>query len=137
MGNISSLFQGVLFAVFSTAVFAYMGQKLGDDFNVPIFLAPRLVVFHFCMSFILGMSFLESISVRLDQNHGPVIGPMGTFLATLLALFFTEVVVLLTYEIAILTPIAFAVAYTYGRTKAANFISTKYGPFFCSCNNTI
>ncbi len=132
MGTVSSIFQAALFAIFSSAILAYSSTKLANDFHLSGKLVPRLVVYQFCVSFVLGLVFLESTSVDLHPDYGPIIGPMGTFLAALACLFFTQVVVMFTWEFALLAPVAFAAAYTYGRAKAANFQSTQYGPVFAS-----
>ena len=104
MGAVASIFQGFLFATMNTAILAFIGDKLKNDFDVPTTLLPRILIFHFCMCFILGLVFVESLSVRYDSIHGPIVGPIGTFLATLLALYATEIVVLFSSEYAILTP---------------------------------
>ena len=132
MGTISSVFQGTLFGVMNAAILVYVGDRLHNESGVPVPMLPRLVVFHFCMCFVLGLVFMESISARLDPDHGPIVGPMGTFLATILALYFTEIAVLLTHEHVLLTPFVFAVAYTYGQAKAINHNYTKFGPFVAS-----
>lgn len=128
MGSVASLFQGLLFATMNTAILAFVGDKLKNQFELPTFLLPRILVFHFCMCFILGLVFIESFSVRYDPFRGPIIGPIGTFIATLLAIYATEIVVLFSSEYAILTPLVFAVAYTYGQAKAVNYSPTKFGP---------
>jgi len=128
MGAVASLFQGVLFAVMNTAILAFIGDKLKTDFDIPTLLLPRILIFHFCMCFILGLVFVESLPVRYDPVHGPIVGPMGTFLATLLAIYAAEIVVLFSSEYAILAPLVFAVAYTYGQVKAINYSPTKFGP---------
>lgn len=132
MGAVASLFQGLLFATMNTAILAFIGDKLENEFDIPIYLLPRILVFHFCMCFILGLVFVESLSVRYDSIHGPIIGPIGTFIATLLAIYATEIIVLFSSEYAILTPIVFAVAFTYGQAKAVNHNTTKFGPFIAA-----
>lgn len=132
MGTIASVFQGTLFGVMNAAILAYLGYKLDEEFGIPVGILPRIVIFHFCMCFVLGLVFVESISLRIDPVHGAVVGPMGTFLATLIGLYVTSIAVLLTHEFVILAPTVFAVAFAYGQAKAINFHYTKFGPFIAA-----
>ena len=127
-----SFIQGVLFAALNTLILGYIGEELKDNHNLKIDILPRVLIFHFCMCFILGLVFMESINVRMDAIKGPVIGPLGGYVATLFALYFVEMVVFFTDEFTLLTPVVFAVAFIYGQAKAANHVYTIYQPIIVS-----
>lgn len=121
MGAVASGFQGFLFAGMNTAILAYIGDRLHTNYNVNIQLLPRLLVFHFCLCFVLGLIFMESVGVRLDPIHGPIVGPIGTFVASWLSMYVLSIVVLLSSEYVLMVPLCFAVAYTFGHVKAVNY----------------
>lgn len=132
MGTVASVLQGVLFGGLNTAIVAYIGDELKDRLGITLGLLPRLSVFVFCMSFVLGLVVIESTTLRLDPDHGPIIGPIGTFLAAWVTIIVASSLTLLTNEYALLTPIAFSVAYAYGHAKAINHSDTTVGPFLAS-----
>ena len=133
MGAVASGFQGLLFAGMNTAILAYIGDRLHSNYNVNIQLLPRLLVFHFALSFVLGLVFMESIGVRLDPVHGPIVGPIGTFVAAWMAMYILAIVVLLTSEYVLMVPLCFAVAYTFGFAKAVNYNPATVQMFIAIC----
>lgn len=132
MGSVGSLLQGVLFASMNTAITAYVAEQLHDDLGIGLGLLPRLLVFVFCLCLVLGSVLAESTTIRLDEQHGPIIGPIGTFLSAWLSIQVGAIIALMTGEYAILAPLAFAVAYAYGHAKAINHTATTFGPFLAA-----
>lgn len=128
----SALIQGVLFGGMNAALLVYMGFEMQDMLNTSTAVLSRLVVFYFCCMFVLGMVFAESMTVRVDPQYGPIIGPMGTFVATWLGSLFLSLTVLMTDEVACVAPIVFATAFAYGHAKATNHSVTWLGPVFAS-----
>lgn len=128
----SSLIQGLLFGGMNAAILVYTGFEMQDMLGTSTLFLSRLVVFQFCCMFVLGMVFAESMTVRVDPVYGPIIGPMGTFVATWLGSLFLLLAVLLTNEIGLMAPLVFAVAYAYGHAKATNHSVTWLGPVFAS-----
>lgn len=132
MGVVSSIIQGFIFAAMNTAMLAYVGEKMQEEFTISLDLLPRLMVFHFCLCFVLGTIFAESVAAYIHPTHGPIVGPMGTFLATWIGLYVAQVASLMTQEYVILTPMVFAVAYAYGQAKHVNMVPSRYGPYLSS-----
>ena len=117
MGSASSLFQGVFFAIMNTAILAYSTQETVGKHIDEVHVIPRMLVFHFCLTFLLGIVMLESLTTRLITNNAlrPTfsVGPTGIFLATLGVLYVTEVAVMITEETALLIFPIFMVIYAY------------------------
>lgn len=129
MGAVASGFQGILFASMNTAILAYIGEELHSQYDINIDLLPRLLIFHFFLSFVLGLVFMESLGVRLDPDHGPIVGPIGTFVASWIAMYVLAIVVLITSEYVLLVPLCFSVAYTFGLAKSINFSQARIESF--------
>ena len=125
MSSVASLFQAVLFAGLNISVLAYAGDVLSVEYNIISHDLPRILVYHGCMCMVLGFVFLESISVRYDQAHGPIVGPMGTFLASWAALYACAITAFFSAELVLMVPVAFAVAFSYGRAKFVNHSRTE------------
>lgn len=130
MGAVSSLMQAGLFAGTNIAILAYIGDRAREDLGLRVQVLPRLLVFHFCLCFVLGLVFVESVTVRLDPDYGAVVGPMGTFLAAWLALYAAMALVIATAEYVLLVPMVFAVAHVYGLAKAINHAPSRAGTLF-------
>lgn len=120
MGAVSSSFQSLLFGVVNVVTLSYIASNLKKSYGISLKLLPRIILFHFCMNLIMGLVFIQSISVRLDPIKGAIIGPLGTFLATLIFLYISSVLALFTSEYIILVASAYAVAFAYGRAKYMN-----------------
>lgn len=129
MGIASSILQGFLFAGMNSAVLAYVAEVLESRLRMSFVLLPRLLIFVFCTSFVLGSALVDSTTMRYDETYGALIGPIGTFIAVWLATHVIAVVALVTNEYAIMTTVVFAVAYAYGHAKASTFNGSKIACF--------
>lgn len=130
MGSVVSIIQGIIFTIVNVLILGYLTDNFYEKLNLNIFLVPRVLLFHCCMCFILGLVFIESIVVRLDTNNNIIVGPIGTFLASWISLYFIELIVLQTNEIPILIPLCYSCVYTYGNAKAINHTSSPIGSYF-------
>lgn len=129
MSGVAAILQGTLFAGMNVALTAYVGEELHLLLGVGKGILPRLLVFVFCFSFVLGTVLVESTTIRFEPIVGPIIGPIGTFLATWLAIQTGAIIAIVTGEYTLLAPLAFAVAYAYGHAKAINHNPAPFGTF--------
>lgn len=112
----SSIIQGFLFATMNAAALAYISQEfLGAHRPIP--LAARLLVYHFLLTFLLGMTVSEATAVRADEvRQGLVVnlrvsaGPLGALIFALLSLYATFLLVVVTNEVGlVLVPVFFVI----------------------------
>ena len=118
--TVSYLLQGLLFSVISTTVLVFFLEKIDTFFTIYKEIIPRLLFFHACMSFIMGTTVLDSMTVRYDAKYGIIIGPLGTLLAGILILFLMAFLTVATNEYLFMVPVSLYVAYAFAQARAIN-----------------
>ena len=110
MHSFSGGLYGFLFAVINVALLSYFLQILGGNGSIFSFeLVPRVLFFHFLITFLLGTTFSACFfSVTSDCS-------IGIFVAATVILYAVALVMLVTGEAALFVVSAFAVLYVYSR----------------------
>jgi hypothetical protein len=114
MGAFLSVFQGLMFAGFSTFLMGSLGIELTERHGADASALPRILVGHFFLSFALGIVSLKSMVTRIHPSAGVAVGPLGTFLVTALSLFLLNSLALVFSQPSILLLLPLAVSYTIG-----------------------
>jgi hypothetical protein len=127
MASVHPLLQGILFAGVNTALLLHATDALGEPLRLQADLYPRVLAFHALACLVLGSVMFESFAAHVDAAGRPVVGPVGTFLATWAGLYALALAALLSGERALLVPGCFAVAYAAGLARAANHLPAPVG----------
>ena len=115
MATLSSLLQGGLFAVINLSLLAYIvNNTIYNDIGIETTVAPRVLLFHFLMSFVLGMA-LRRAMVDVPDNGGAreVANKMPLFLTAMVFLYMTNITILITEEPALFVFPLFFTLYVY------------------------
>ena len=72
------------------------------------------------MSFIIGTTVLDSLTVRYDAKYGIIIGPLGTLLTGILVLFAMAFLTVATNEYLFLVPVSLYIAFVFAQARAIN-----------------
>ena len=138
MGSFFSLLQGVLFAAMNTAILAFVMQEVVSE-HVGVALAPRMLVLFAGVMFLLGMVFMECLSVRrapgtapglIESGTGLRAGPLGSFVAAVAAMYTTAMAVMITGEMVLMyIPVVFAL-YVFASAQATSPSRSRFAAPF-------
>lgn len=108
MASFVSVIQGTLFAALQCGVLTVVLQEfLTPQFGIDTPLISRLLLFHFCATFLLGMALSEHLHSRkeLVNNNGALVsavvirdGSIGQWIMALTFLYFTELLMIFSRE---------------------------------------
>ena len=120
VSTFSYLIQGLLFSAMSTTLLVFLFESFSVYFNIFKEIIPRLLFFHACLSFVIGTTILDSLTVRYDRKYGIIIGPIGSFLVNLVVMYVLAFVVVTTNEYIFAVPAVLLVAYSFSQARAIN-----------------
>jgi hypothetical protein len=126
MASFSSVIQGVLFATINMSLMAYViKDTIHEKMGIPLDLAPRILLMHFLLTFILGMVLSRATVDMADStNNLPLV------VSALVVVYVTNITIMVTDEPALFVFPALFVLYVY--TSVSYFIGRQVRALFAA-----